>query len=126
MEFTMFTAEISPFAAAVCPLTGSEPKLSPIARTALANLANACCGMVNTNKGEVTFCFNVMVSCIILYDRNSRTPPGSVFYSKQMAIKKCIQSVKKNGGEASPFLNSIKYGTIHFKDAPASIDRLLE
>lgn len=127
-NFTMFSAETNPFSSAVCRSSDGNPSLNIPARNALTQLANACCGMVNTSKATTpSFCFDVMVSSIILYDMNSRTAQGSVFSSRTLAIKKCIQSIKKHAGEsADTLLTSIKYTTLHFKDAPASIERLLE
>mmetsp|Transcript_43953 Transcript_43953/g.88867 ORF Transcript_43953/g.88867 Transcript_43953/m.88867 type:complete len:103 (+) Transcript_43953:1-309(+) len=77
--------------------------------------------------GSVQWLIEVMVACLVFYDRASLPGMAHVFESREVQIKKCVASIKKCGGPGTTALcNSLKYATLHYDDASASIQRALE
>ena len=131
---------MAPFTAKSTGGVATAPK-----RAVLAAIASCCCGMLtraSTRRqsvaaektaqegescpvGSVTWLLEVMVACIVFYDRASAG--GSAFTSREVPIKKCIWCIKKYGGGArGKLLSSIRYSTFHFSSAPPSIQSSVE
>eukprot|EP00622_Pseudochattonella_farcimen_P007464 FR743453.1.p1 GENE.FR743453.1~~FR743453.1.p1 ORF type:complete len:193 (+),score=25.39 FR743453.1:34-579(+) len=126
---SMWVAQAAPFSndCAVALKSIKPPGNLAVSLRVLADLANACCGMVDLGKcssGTTSLCMSIMVGCIILYDC-STNQNGGAFTSRDLAIRKCIMCAKKKGGDNS-HINAIKYSTFHFKEAPNRIQSMLE
>lgn len=132
---SMWIADMSPFTGKAVASVASAPK-----RAVLAALANCCCGMLGRiggvaggggtggappEVGSVQWLLEVMVACLVFYDRAS--VGSSVFTSKDIQIRKCIAVIKKQGGPGrDSLINSLKYSTLNYNDAPAAIQNSLE
>lgn len=117
---SMWIADMAPFTGRSTSAVGSEPK-----RAVLAALANCCCGMIGRaggvangggfggampQVGDVQWLLEVMVACLVFYDRAS--VGSTVFTSKDIQIRKCITCIKKYGGVGrESLINSLKYVT---------------
>jgi len=132
---SMWIADMFPFTGKCVGAVASAPK-----RAVLAALANCCCGMLGRmggvatgggfggappEIGSVQWLLEVMVASLVFYDRAS--VGASVFTTKDIQIRKCIAAIKKQGGPGrDALINSLKYSTINFNDAPGPIQNALE
>uniref|UniRef100_A0A7S2SQ80 CYRIA/CYRIB Rac1 binding domain-containing protein n=2 Tax=Rhizochromulina marina TaxID=1034831 RepID=A0A7S2SQ80_9STRA len=98
------------------------------AATTIAEVANCCCGMISGSRTSNTEpYFHAMICAIIIYDRLLLHGGNSVFTSRDVAIRKCLLTIRRSGGSATmQYRNSIQYSTTTFNDAPASIQALCE
>mmetsp|Transcript_23851 Transcript_23851/g.64400 ORF Transcript_23851/g.64400 Transcript_23851/m.64400 type:complete len:209 (-) Transcript_23851:430-1056(-) len=130
---SMFVAQPGPFAHR---LGVAFQALGADSRLVLAELCNACCGTIDRSKGKepaqkmdgfgssVDFCRHVMVGCIILYDRGSKS---GAFGSRDIAVVKCCTAAKKRGGaDTASLCNALKYSTATFSTSPDRVQEILE
>lgn len=136
------TGTISMWIADMAPFTGRSTNAvaSETRRAVVAALANCCCGMVTRvggvaagggfggalpQVGDVQWLLEVMVACLVFYDRASIG--NTVFTSKDIQIRRCIAAIKKQGGPGrESLLNSLKYSTVNYNSAPPAIQSALE
>jgi len=129
---SMFVAQPGPFAHR---LGVAFQALGADSRLVLAELCNACCGTIDRSKGKepaqkmdgfgssVDFCRHVMVGCIILYDRGSKS---GAFGSRDIAVVKCCTAAKKRGGaDTASLCNALKYSTATFSTSPDRVQEIL-
>jgi len=125
---SMFVAQPGPFAHR---LGVALKAVSAEGKAVLAELCNACCGMIDRSKGKavlpepsVDLYRHVMVGCIILYDRSANS---GAFSSREVAIVKCCTTAKKRGGvDTAKLCSALKYCTVNFSTAPERVQSLLE
>ena len=122
---------MSPFTAKCNGAVKGERRLAVVAA-----IISCLCGMVGRGEanngssnadtiGSVAWLLEAMVACIVFYDRAHER--GTVFTSRDVPIKKCITCIKRHGAESgSQLLSSIRYSTLHFSEAPASIQAAVE
>lgn len=123
-EISMWIAESLPMFASITPKTvhGKVHRAIPLENTeTLAILANICCGMVQRQRcgASMPLVFKMMVAATIAFDRASER--GAFHSRSPIKISRVVAVIAKHGGADKGMLQaSLKFSTIHFKDADTS------
>jgi len=123
----LFTAEHIPMISAITKSVDGAGRNDEI-QNMLASFANSCMRMIkakkysNANTNLLTA--RAMTGALVLYDRIG---PDTVFNKKcPVALRDCIQILKKEFPKEQGLLNAIQFSTKNFSRAPAGIQDMFE
>lgn len=124
---------VSMWLASALPMMGSVGNALKEESIVLVHLANIAFGMLarktcHSDEDKVQL-VNIMIISLIMYDRVCGEPGGVFTSHSAIKVKKCIQVMKREGGDrAQQLAQSIKYSTIHYNDntTPKSIKNDLD
>lgn len=119
---SMWIADMSPITTKV--VQSLQQSTPAVVGPVLAASANCCCGMASGPKSSMPEAYlQAMVCAMILYDKLN----GSVFTAREIAVRKCALAIRNYGGPSTmQFQNSLKFSTYSYRDAPDSIQSILE
>ena len=124
---------VSMWLAVGMPMMGSVSAPLKAESTVLVHMTNISFGMlarkIPQSEEEKMKLVKIMIISIIMYDRVCNVPGGVFTSQSAIRVKKCIQVMKRDGGNHAQHLaQSIKYSTIHYNDnsTPDSIKRDLD
>mmetsp|Transcript_36538 Transcript_36538/g.68059 ORF Transcript_36538/g.68059 Transcript_36538/m.68059 type:complete len:300 (+) Transcript_36538:80-979(+) len=123
---SMWLAGSLPMMGSICAALASESVV-------LVHMTHVAFGMlvrksVESSEEKVKL-VNLMIISTIMYDRVCGVPGGVFTSSSAIKVKKCIQVMKRDGGNrAQQLAQCIKYSTIHYNDnsTPKSIKNDLD
>lgn len=128
----LFTAEHIPMMTCLAKATKrayeKNQEKNPNVLLCLAIMANSCMRMVRSKrfaKRETNlFCLRAMAGSIVLYDLVHHL--GAFHKKAPIAIKQCILLLKKDYPEEMGLVNTIRFSSKNFKDAPDAIVALFD
>lgn len=124
---------VSMWLAGALPMMGSVGSALKEESIVLVHMANIAFGMLARKSCESVEdkvqLVNIMIISLIMYDRVCGVPGGVFTSHSAIKAKKCIQVMKREGGNrAQQLAQCIKYSTIHYNDntTPKSIKNDLD
>lgn len=122
----LFTAEHIPMMTALARAGGKALEKNVQVTNALAIMANSCCKIIKTKKYAQAetglLAARAMTAAIVLFDHVN--PRGAFGKGSPIAIKTCVNVLKKEFPREQALMNAIQYSCKNFQSAPSDIKQL--
>lgn len=127
-SMALFTAEPTPMTNKLIKATLKTMENNPGVTVVLSTLANSCMLMLKQNRfsnpDTTLFCVRAMVGAIVLFDHVDEI--GAFGKKSSVDVKQVVTILKKDWSEETSLLNSIRYSTKNFNDAPDNVQSLFD
>lgn len=124
----MFTAEHIPMTRILIKSAEKSLNNNPVITLVLSTLANSCMLMLKNKKfsdDEINeLCARVMAGSIVIYDHVDDI--GAFAKKSPIGIKQCVNILKKDFPNNASLMNSLRYSTRTFRDAPTKMQALFD
>lgn len=124
----LFTAEHIPMTAALSKAGAKAQSESDSVSAVLSSMANSCMLILKKNAFQRPetgiFVARAMTGAIVVFDHVDAL--GAFSKRGPIAIKQCINVLKKDFPKETSLLNAIRYSTKSFREAPDDIQKLFD